>query len=151
MIPSISTKANNTNNIMKISILLLVLYLSSIILSNNAAAGKSSDELDGKITSYYKGQPTQTMSAEDVRGTLESEAREAKTPLPKLISAFTVAKTNGDTSVLPFLSQIKAQHSKLTFRTLYPDTYKYVRGIDYHQKVCDIIDDLNTALAKKNR
>ena len=137
---------------MKILVLCLALCCVPVLTANNATAGEhSSEDLDAKIASYYKGQLTQTMSAEDVRRTLESEAREGKTPLPKLISAFTSAKANGDTSVLPFLSQIKAQHSKLTFRTLYPDTYKYVRGIDYHQKVCDVIDDLSSSLAKKNR
>jgi hypothetical protein len=120
-------------------------------MSNNAAAGKSSDDLDGKIASYYKGQREEMMSAENVRYTLENEAREAKTPLPKLVSAFANVKANGDTSVMPLLSRIKAQHEKLTFRSLYPDTYKYVRGIDYHQKVCDIVDDLTSALGKKNR
>ena len=115
-------------------------------MANRTFAASSSADLDQKIVAHYKQQPEKVLNVQEIRRILEKDAQKGDVPLPDLVSALTNAKLTKDRSLRPILVRVKEQHQKLTFRSLYPDTFKYVRGVDYHQKICDVIDDVLSSL-----
>jgi hypothetical protein len=107
--------------------------------------------MDDQMAAYYGNRPVKNLSRDTVRSGLETERRNGDTPLPKLVELMSAVKLSGDKEYLPVLTQIKAIHAQRTLKARFPENYRYVRAIDYEQKLCDIIDNVTHTLQSRQK
>jgi hypothetical protein len=115
---------------------------------STSRGGRPDKEMDDQMAIYYGSQPVKKLSRDTVRAGLEIERRKGDTALPRLVELMSAVKASGEKEDLPPVTQIRDLHAQRTFKARFPENYRYIRAIDYEQKLCDIIDDVIQSLQK---
>ena len=123
------------------------------LLGPTVTAGSHySVDAEEKIAAFYKHvPPKEKLGPQETSRTLQMEAMHGDIPFGKLLTAVTEARDSSNPAYISALAQVKAIHEARTFRARYGDHYRYVKAIDYEQKLCDMIDAAILSLQKVAR
>jgi hypothetical protein len=117
---------------------MIAILAFTFIAAGAAQAGRADKELDKKFEEVRKQQVVTSMTTSEAVEILKKD----QTSLQKmnlLLDAISKVQDDPTPERLVLLRELHQRHQKLTFQNSYGDNAKFVRGIDYKRRLCELL------------
>lgn len=118
---------------------LIIAATACLLAANICPASKPDSRIEAAFGNFKKGKNIE-LNGETTPLSLRAILTDKKHTIPQALYAIQEIRGGGMKATGKELRELLAMHRKKTFKAIYPEHWRFIKAIDYEQRLCDEIE-----------